>query len=117
VLPPDPVPLPPPRHIEPAAARHVARAREYINRLWCPDGLKEYERAIEVDPVVRSEPRTTEDGLHCLLESNHGRPAAIRFLSETVGPPAERRLRQIAEARNVPPEVRRAAEDALARIR
>jgi len=41
----------------------------------------------------------------------------VRFLSEVVGPPAERRLRQIAGQSHVPPEIRRAAEDALARIR
>src|SRR5262249_19778663 len=77
VWPPDPVPLPSPSHIEPNAARHVAKGRDYINRMWCPDGLKEYERAIEIDPVVRSDPRTTEESLKC-LDSIHGRPAAIR---------------------------------------
>jgi serine/threonine-protein kinase len=116
VLPPDPVPPPSPNHIEPAAASHVAKGRAYINRLWCPDGLKEYERAIEIDPMVRSDPRTTEEALKC-LESTHARAAAVRFLSEVVGPPAERRLRQIAGQSHVPPEIRRAAEDALARIR
>ena len=115
VLPPDPVPLPPARNIEPAAAHHVARAREYINRLWCPNGLQEYERAIEIDPTVRSDPRTTEEALKC-FESNHGRALAVKFLAETIGPPAERRLKQVA-AHAPSPEIRKAAEDALARIR
>ena len=116
VLPPDPVPLPPARNIEPAAARHVHLAREYVNRLWCPNALQEYARAIEVDPTVRSDPRTTDEVVRC-LESDHARAATVRFLAETIGPPAERRLRQIASDGRNPPNIRRAAEDALARIR
>jgi serine/threonine-protein kinase len=116
VLPPDPVALPSSSHVDPAAARHVAKGREFINRLWCPNGLQEYERAIEIDPTVRSDPRTTDEVVRC-LESDHARAATVRFLAETIGPPAERRLRQIAGDGRNPQNIRRAAEDALARIR
>src|SRR5262249_10104255 len=113
VLPPDPVPPPSPSHIEPAAARHLVLARNYIMGLWSPDGRKECARAIELARVARWDPRATEAALKC-LESNRGGGPAVLFLAEPVGPPAERRLRQIAEQPRLPPEIRRAAEDALA---
>src|SRR5262249_21184453 len=98
------------------AQRHVARAREYARRLWCRDAFGEYERAIEIDPTVRSEAQTIEDGAHCLVESQRGRGPAIHFLSDVVGHPAAEGMRALAESTRSP-EVKRAAEDVLARLK
>src|SRR5262249_54235421 len=100
---------------EPVAQKHLWRARDYAAHLWCRDAFAEYERAIELDPVIRSDPKTTSDGLRCLVESQHGRGPAIHFLADTVGPPAESKRRALASDWRAP-EVRRAAEEALQRI-
>jgi hypothetical protein len=86
-----------------------------MSRLWCRDGFGEYERAIFLHPDLRADPRISQDAIHCLIESQHARSMAIRFLGDVVGQPAEGRLRRLAgDSRS--PEVRRAAEAALSRI-
>jgi hypothetical protein len=114
--PPDIVRLPeraPSGSAEPAAQRHLARGRDYAARLWCHDALGEFERAIALDPAVRSDARVTSDVVHCLVESNHGRAPAVHFLVEKIGSPAAGPLRKLLGDPHISPEVRRAASDAL----
>src|SRR5262249_48020939 len=99
--------------IEPSAQRHVARGRDFAARLWCHDAFGEFERAIALDPSVRSDARVTNDPLRGLGESIGARPPGGCFLAEKMGPPANGPLRKLLADARISPEVRRAAEGAL----
>jgi eukaryotic-like serine/threonine-protein kinase len=108
---------PPAKTLPPAteiARKHVAQAAMYQRRLWCSDALEELDRALRADAGLRDSEPVARIAVACLVPKT--RDKATRFLVDKVGA-AARPILTRAAADDPNPEVRKGAQQVLARLR